>query len=285
VVAAAQAFVKSSGDGWNFVLDLLRRHLSDESSDALLEVSIPVARRLGQVTAGMHLALASDPWSPDLAPEVILGDDAARWSADYLSMLDTITAEIRRIADRLDARLAELAATYLGLAPGLRKRTIGFERLIGRQKIRVHGDYHLGQLLHRIDGDFAVIDFEGEPQRTIEERRRKTSPLKDVAGMLRSFSYARGTATGWLSESGGLLASDLVAWERTMRREFLQAYVTVANTRGANLLPASSSDLQSAVSAWELDKAVYEVQYELNNRPDWLWIPLSAMLKQSEPDV
>jgi maltose alpha-D-glucosyltransferase/alpha-amylase len=133
------------------------------------------------------------------------------------------------------------------------------------------------------EDDFVILDFEGEPQRTIEERRRKTSPLKDVAGMLRSFGYARGTATAWLSEDQGTLHSDLIAWERQIRATFLAAYAERVSAGGGAFLPESTDDLRAAVAAWELDKATYEVLYELNNRPDWLWIPLSAMIKHGSP--
>lgn len=283
VVAVAQAFVDATADGWSFVLEVLRSHLNDDDARALIEESRAVARRLGEVTAGMHLALAADPWTPDLAAEPIRAEDAERWSNDYLAMLDAVAAGVARAATDLDTRTAELAAAFLDLVPGLRKRVAGFGQLIGRAKSRVHGDYHLGQTLRTAKGDFMVIDFEGEPQRAIVERRRKTSPLKDVAGMLRSFGYARGTAQSWLTEGTGLLPSDLVAWERTMKHVFLAAYAETARAGGATFLPRSDADLQAAIEAWELDKAVYEVQYELNNRPDWLWIPLSAMIKQGEP--
>jgi trehalose synthase-fused probable maltokinase len=284
VVAVAQAFVDAVGDGWSFVLDLLRSHLDDAGDREFLAESTSVARRLGEITAEMHVALTADPWSQDLAPEPVRQDDVERWSRDYLEMLDLVVAGIERTSGSIDGQTQELVDAFLRLAPGLRARTAGFDRLLGRAKTRVHGDYHLGQTLRTSAGDFAVIDFEGEPQRTITERRRKTSPLKDVAGMLRSFSYARGTAHQWLREGQGLMPSDLVAWERMVRQAFIDAYVQTARANGAAFLPKTDADLDAALRAWELDKAVYEVQYELNNRPDWLWIPLSAMIKQGEPD-
>jgi trehalose synthase-fused probable maltokinase len=283
VIAAAQAFIANDGDGWHFVLGSLEQHLQTANPIELLQDARAIAGSLGRVTAEMHLGLASDPWTSDLAPEPIRRADVELWTSDYFEMLNRVVDALEERLAALDDRTRDLAQIFLDGAPGLRKRASGFEHLIGAAKTRVHGDYHLGQTLRTRDGGFVVIDFEGEPQRTIAERRRKTSPLKDVAGMLRSFSYARGTANGWLDGDSALLPSDLVAWEREARDAFVAAYLDVARQRKAGFLPASEGDFREALAAWELDKAAYEVLYELNNRPDWLWIPLSGMLKQSEP--
>ncbi|HEX7197339.1 MAG TPA: hypothetical protein VF364_10975, partial [Candidatus Limnocylindria bacterium] len=124
---------------------------------------------------------------------------------------------------------------------------------------RVHGDYHLGQLLARSDGGFSVIDFEGEPARPLEERRQPGSPMRDVAGLLRSLDYAARTAE---RASPGF---DAAAWLAEARGAFLGAYGAIG--------PAEASLL----TAFELEKACYEVRYEANNRPDWLWLPLAAV--------
>jgi len=284
VIAFAQRFVESTGDGWKFLLSILQEHTGIGEPQKLHARSEHVARTLGDITGRMHLALGSDPWTQDVAPETIKRHDAERWSTEYIALVDRVAADLSDHKERFDPETRELVETFLQLAPGLRKRDAGFFRLIGRSKSRVHGDYHLGQTMRKLDGDFVVIDFEGEPLRAIEERRQKTSPLKDVAGMLRSFSYARGTATGWLTEQSALLPSDLVSWERAMRREFLNAYVSAVTIGGGTFLPPAPEDLKAAIASWELDKAAYEVVYELNNRPDWLWIPLSSMLKQAEPE-
>jgi maltose alpha-D-glucosyltransferase/alpha-amylase len=218
-----------------------------------------------------------------MAPEPIRRADAERWSADYLAVLDRAKEAVTAYFDHFSPETQEIARLYLRCSPGLTKRNQGFYELIGSSKIRVHGDYHLGQTLRTIDDEFVVIDFEGEPQRTIEERRRKTSPLKDVAGMLRSFSYSRGTASTWITPESALTAADLAIWEREMRRAFLAGYELTARGSGASFLPESKEDFHEALAAWELDKAAYEVLYEINNRPNWLWIPLSGMLKWCEP--
>lgn len=283
VLAVAQQFVESTGNGWEFVLGTLAAAI-DQADAADLEANArTIGRQLGGLTAEMHLALASDPWTAAVAPEAIRAVDVSRWRDDYVAMLDRIVRDVREAMGRLDAESRELAVAFLAIADGLRDRAHGFDRLIGRAKTRVHGDYHLGQTLRTMDDDFVVLDFEGEPQRPMEERRRKTSPLKDVAGMLRSFGYARGTAARRLSADSRLLPSDLVAWERTVRTAFLETYEGKVRSVGGSFLPVSAADTRAALSSWELDKAAYEVLYELNNRPDWLWIPLSAMIKHGQP--
>jgi maltose alpha-D-glucosyltransferase/alpha-amylase len=145
-------------------------------------------------------------------------------------------------------------------------------------RTRVHGDYHLGQVLCT-NGDFTILDFEGEPARTSAERRAKHSPLKDVAGMLRSFSYAAwvGLAQFTGSEPGEMarLAPLARTWEAAVSDAFLSAYRDVAG-HGA-MLPADSTALTAVLDAYRLDKALYEVAYELNNRPAWVWVPLNAL--------
>jgi maltose alpha-D-glucosyltransferase/alpha-amylase len=148
----------------------------------------------------------------------------------------------------------------------------------GGKRIRVHGDYHLGQVL-RTDEDFVILDFEGEPGRTLSERRAKTSPLKDVAGMLRSFQYAAEAALIAFEPTspvtGDQLAPWAASWERWVSRAFLSAYRdTMADSR---TLP-SGSDFDQLLHGFMIDKALYELAYELNNRPDWARIPLHALV-------
>src|SRR6185503_1184704 len=141
--------------------------------------------------------------------------------------------------------------------------------LLGAAKIRHHGDFHLGQTLTVGDGqEFMLIDFEGEPLRPLEERRRKHTPLRDVAGMLRSFAYAAATT----ARSG----RDVGDWEQDARASFVDAYREAA--AAAPFLPASADAFTRAVTALELEKAAYEVVYEANNRPDWLDIPVRGFV-------
>jgi maltose alpha-D-glucosyltransferase/alpha-amylase len=135
--------------------------------------------------------------------------------------------------------------------------------------IRNHGDYHLGQVL-LADDRWVILDFEGEPARSAQERRAKRSPLRDVAGMLRSFSYAKWSATK---------GSDLDEWEREARRAFLATYA--AATRGSGLFE-SFDDVAGLMKLFELEKVLYELRYELGNRPDWVQVPLSGLLAMLE---
>src|SRR5262249_5673564 len=230
-LAVAQSFVPNVGDGWSYVLRSLRSPATAPIDDA---------RRLGQLTAQMHLALESARSDPDLTPEPIRHQDVAAWAGGLAQAVDSTSRALQAIAGRETGETRDLIEAFLGLAPRLSARASGFECLEGRSKTRVHGDFHLGQTLRTVDGDFVILDLEGEPQRTIEERRAKTSPLKDVAGMLRSFGYARGAAERELSDRDLPSETDgasLVAWERAARRAFVDSYVAESRRGGAGYLP------------------------------------------------
>ena len=277
-LAVAQAFVPSISDGWTAVLASLadfRAAGSDERTVIAAE-SHDLTRQLGRRTAELHLALASDPSSAALAPESISDPDVNLWRMGFAARLDRVSASLERYI-ATDSQTEDLRRVFLESKSGLVEGIAGFECLRNVAKTRVHGDYHLGQTLLTHDRDWFVLDFEGEPLRPLNDRRAKTSPLKDVAGMLRSFSYARGAA-----ERAGDPSNDvagLINWERGERSAFLDGSLSNARAGGAGFLPTSSEEVRLAIGAWELDKAVYEIDYELNNRPDWLHLPLSAALK------
>jgi maltose alpha-D-glucosyltransferase/alpha-amylase len=190
--------------------------------------------------------------------------------------LDETLAALKDRRAGLDAEDRQRVDRVLATERSLTQVLAGFGEEVGLARIRVHGDYHLGQVLRSVEGGWTIIDFEGEPARPLEERRRKTSPLKDVAGMLRSFAYARGTLTGRTGgSSGGAL---LAEWERAARASFLAAYRTEIASSPTPLVPTDDAAFGLALAAWELDKALYEVRYELANRPDWLSIPLATLL-------
>jgi len=148
------------------------------------------------------------------------------------------------------------------------------------RRIRVHGDYHLGQVL-RTEEDFVILDFEGEPARSIAERRAKQSPLKDVAGMMRSFGYAAYAAlfafTLHAPDDYARLAPWADTWARWAADAFLRGYLAAIGD--APLLPRGAAGRQALLTAFTLDKALYELGYELNNRPDWVRIPLIGIQK------
>ena len=184
-------------------------------------------------------------------------------------------------ASQLDEQRRQLATQVLSHRDRLLDQFDALTRLRGRAvRIRCHGDYHLGQVLVT-EGDVVILDFEGEPARPLAERRATCSPLRDVAGMLRSFSYAAltglGAATQTRPEDVERLAPWGDAWEAWVGATFLRAYRTA--TQNAAFHPVESHDFDALLHAFMLDKAMYELGYELNNRPDWVHIPLNGLIR------
>ena len=259
-----QEFVPNVGDGWSHVVSTLagRDPMLARPSDPLVED----IGRLGAVTGQLHAALASDDTDPDFRPEPITKDDVARWRDDLLR--DFVAADL---SDRP-------AETTAGAPTPLARTLAALEALAGTtSKIRIHGDYHLGQVLKTQDG-FVVIDFEGEPGRPPAERRRKQPALRDVAGMLRSLDYAaHAVAFGRPEPERTAVLGALGAWEGRARRGFLAAYHAAAASSRVALVPATLAALERACAPFELQKACYEVRYERDNRPDWVAIPRAGI--------
>ncbi len=244
-----QQFVAGE-DGWD-------RALATMESDP--ERFLDSLRRLGEVTGQMHAALGSDPDDPAFSPE--------ETSVESLGLLTaTVDEEIESIFLDLPEDTPELDPIR-GRGEEVRERLRMLTNLggVGRV-IRHHGDFHLGQTLWAGD-DWVVLDFEGEPARSLPERRRKRSPLRDVAGMLRSFAYA---ASASPLQRG---VEPPVAWEERARAEFIDGY---RQTVDQNLVP-SGAGMDRLLKVFELEKAVYELRYELDNRPDWVGIPVAGI--------
>jgi maltokinase len=256
-LALLQEFVPSKGDGWELALESLEGGNTEW---------LPLhARRLGEVTALLHNALGGDPGDPHFAPEDPSTEALALLSA-------SIDEEIEHVFTMLPdiPALAQVRGRAEEVRDHLRLLThIGS---VGRI-IRTHGDYHLGQALWTNEDDWLILDFEGEPARSVPERRRKTSPLRDVAGMLRSFAYAASAA----QIQRGVDPPE--GWEERCRAEFLDGYLDVAEP---SLLPAGRDQTERLLTVFELEKAVYELRYELNNRPDWVAIPVAGILRMLE---
>jgi trehalose synthase-fused probable maltokinase len=257
-LALLQVFEPNRGDAWTTTLDRLRLVL--EGADPT--ESVDSIGRLGVTTAEMHLALAAG--DGDFAAEPISASDVVAWRA-------AIHEEVEAAAHALAARGITVDAQ------ALLQRADGIRGLIGAEKARHHGDYHLGQILEREDGSFVVIDFEGEPAKPLAVRREKRSPLRDVAGLLRSLDYARNAAlrSGDVADATRLRRA--AGWYNTAREAFLGTYDEAVRRGRPSLRP---DDLAAPLAALELEKAAYEVLYELNNRPDWLPIPLAALRVQ-----
>jgi maltose alpha-D-glucosyltransferase/alpha-amylase len=254
-LALLQRFEANRGDAWTTTLRRLVQVLKGEP----MADSVDAMARLAQTTGELHLALASG--RGDFAPEPIGGHDLEVWR-------QAIHDELRAATNALAQRSIVLDAVAL-LA-----RADGIGSLAGALKTRHHGDYHLGQVLERDDGSFAIIDFEGEPSKPLDQRREKRSPLRDVAGMLRSFDYARNAAlrAGDPTDARRVQLAD--QWYHAARAAFLGTYERAIRQAMPELLPGDSA---GPLAALELEKAAYEVLYELNNRPGWLPIPLAAL--------
>jgi trehalose synthase-fused probable maltokinase len=263
-LAVLQERVPNTGDGWTHVVSVLssRAGAVTREPDPLVED----LRRLGAVTGALHAALASDDRDPDFRPEPVTAGDVARWTTDIARELAPLA-----LRQRLGARRGHVdeavARTLVGLE-GLAEATL---------KIRIHGDYHLGQVLKAADG-FVIIDFEGEPARPLSERRLKQPALRDVAGMLRSLDYAaHAVAFARPEEERPSALAALIAWEERAREACFAGYLSALADTPAPLVPTTAEGLRRACAAFELQKAGYELRYEMDNRPGWLPIPLAGI--------
>jgi maltose alpha-D-glucosyltransferase/alpha-amylase len=283
-----QGFVPNQGEGWSWTIETLGRYyeqcvpLSGEAAPPVDgdKVSLDSAAALGRRTADLHLALADAGGTPAFAPEPL---DAAGVDA----LASAMVTNAGRMFEGLIRALPDLPDSVIetaGLVLAKRQRILEALRALsnkrpGGQRLRVHGDYHLGQVL-RVNDDYAIIDFEGEPTRPLADRREKQSPLKDVANMLRSFSYAAWASLAQVAQREPEAFDRLEPWARLWEQHtataFLRAYREAAG--GAAFLPPSDDGLRDLLRAYLLDKACHEVLYELDNRPAWVWIPLRGLL-------
>jgi maltose alpha-D-glucosyltransferase/alpha-amylase len=309
--AVLHGYVPNLGDAWTHSLDALAlvyeqvaarrtelgrapaaRHpldVEDEELDLMREVvGIPLheARLLGQRTAEMHLALASTTDDPEFAPQKLSTLYQRSLYQATRSSIRTSFNLLRRRRSQLTPLQGELAEAVLGLEPTILDdlKSVTTEK-IDAIRFRIHGDYHLGQVLFT-GNDFVIIDFEGEPLRPMSERRIKRLGLRDVAGMIRSYQY---TTQMSLREAmkGGVEDPDhaehLADWGDALARwlaaAFLRGYLEPLE--GTSLIPADRGHLKLLLDTLVLDKAAYELSYELNNRPDWVDIPLRGLLLAS----
>ncbi len=258
-LGVVQDFVVGSTDGWALALEALG------SGDPLAFTAD--ARALGEVTGRMHAVLASDPQDEAFAP--------ADTSTEALGLLTaTVDEQIERIFRDLPQE-AEVLAPIAGRGQEVRERLGALAVGSAGRIIRHHGDYHLGQVLRDAHGHWVVLDFEGEPARTLSERRAKRSPLRDVAGMLRSFAYAA---------SASRILNGVAApahWEAAVRDAFLEGYLDAADM---TLLPPGRQGIDRLLNVFELEKAVYELRYEIDHRPDWVSIPVAGIARMLELD-
>jgi maltose alpha-D-glucosyltransferase/alpha-amylase len=312
-VGILQEFVPNQGDAWRFTL----RHLAafwkevcgfspgpKPSSPSPLDAqsvlpemeartipSLPfyldAVGLLGKRTAEMHQALSSDSSYPAFAPEPYSAQFQSSLESSIRDLIERNFTLLRQKRNELPQEACPLAETIIGCEAEILQRIHStFASPIETMRIRIHGDYHLGQVLYT-GSDFIIIDFEGEPARSLAERRTKRFALQDVAGMLRSFHYA--AFASWMAPLPGtnrphIAANELISWAETWAAwvscRFLNSYLKQAGQDG--YLPSSREKLIDLLHSHILEKAIYELGYELNNRPAWVGIPLagiSALLK------
>jgi maltose alpha-D-glucosyltransferase/alpha-amylase len=308
-VATLQGFVPNEGNAWSYMLDGLRTYLEEalarygEDFDVPLPRPLDVlelarsetpalahelfgpylesARLLGQRTAELHVSLASTPDDPTFAPEPFSTLYQRSLYQSMRNLAEQVYRLIRGPASSIPqtVQIADLEEAILA-----RYRRL-LDTRIEAKRIRIHGDYHLGQVLYT-GKDFVIIDFEGEPARPLGERRIKKCPLVDVAGMLRSLHYAAYTAMGeqmrdrLLSDNPSVVEPWVVFWYAWVSAAFLQSYLAWAPEGG--FLPSSERQLHVLLDVLMLDKAMYELRYEMNNRPDWVTIPIQGILQLLE---
>jgi maltose alpha-D-glucosyltransferase/alpha-amylase len=303
-------FVANEGDAWSYTLDILGRYfervltsagdhhafapvirepllkLAEQEAPADVRERIGIylesARLLGQRTAELHIALSSRADEPELAPEPF----SLLYQRSLYQSMRSLTG---RTFQLLQQRLGDLpegvradAGEVLAAHDGVIDRFAALlQGKVSATRIRTHGDYHLGQVLYT-GKDFVILDFEGEPARPLSERRIKRSPFRDVAGMLRSFHYAAYAklfeeGEAGVAPSGSLpaLESWALDWERWTSATFLRAYLDRA--WGTSFVPPSREEVGMLIDVYLLEKAVYELAYELNNRPGWVRIPLQGI--------
>lgn len=290
-VAILQRFVPNVGDGWSYTLAHLGKLLDeggkvvmdrgDTLSNTVAAISGPLLdqfRRLGEITAGLHVALASRQEPEAFRPEPITLCDVDRWKAGMTKQLTEVCHDLRALQPEQQSAVGLMGDEVTGLETACRDRfdDLRFLAQARAVKIRHHGDYHLGQVLKTTDG-FVVIDFEGEPARPLEERRAKVCPLKDVGGMLRSFNYATHAVLKQRPEASSTDVELMTEWEGAVRASFLDGYCSVARPAEAVFFPATLEEALQVIRVYELDKALYELRYEMGNRPDWLSIPLQGI--------
>ncbi|HZO20974.1 MAG TPA: maltose alpha-D-glucosyltransferase [Steroidobacteraceae bacterium] len=283
-LALLQAFVTNQGDGWDYTVNYLSRFLEERRTEVALRedvhgVYLELMKTLATRTAELHRALAAPTSDPAFAPEPLRAEDIATWRLNARREAEATLEQLAKPPLPIPQTLLPDVEAVLARRAALLKRIDSLGSVAPQGlKIRPHGDYHLGQVLVKRN-DFIIVDFEGEPGRSLAERRLKQSPLRDVAGMLRSFSYARHAAVlrGMLHtpDDVGRWEPMLEKWESETRRVFLTTYDAIASAAG---LYRSLPEVRPLLELFELEKALYEARYELGNRPDWASIPLRSLL-------
>jgi maltose alpha-D-glucosyltransferase/alpha-amylase len=299
-LATVQVFVRNQGDGWTFTVEWLQRALEEIRIGASTPVPAPenlpehlpvdedeaedvyftLAGTLGRRTAELHRAFAIGSGDPAFEPEPLTRQDVAGWAAAARAQAERAFQALGQAVDRMPEEARDVARVLLDRRQeclDLIARLVAGD--VQAVKTRLHGDYHLGQVL-KVQADWFLIDFEGEPLRPLEERRRKHSPLRDVAGMLRSFEYAAWATVRRLTdhspEATASILGPALEWQQKASAAFLEGYRDAIS--GCPSLPADPGAARRLLDFFVLEKACYEIAYEAANRPGWLDIPVKGVL-------
>jgi maltose alpha-D-glucosyltransferase/alpha-amylase len=307
VIGILQGYVPNEGDAWRYTIDATGRYfervlsirnetpVAPKAPSSILQlayqeippfvqeliggVHLEMAALLGKRTAELHLALSSNKEDPNFAPEPYTMLFQRSLYQSMQSRARQVLTLLRKSLSRFPREVGEKGQEVLNLDKQIMERfKLIYQKKISTMKIRIHGDYHLGQVLYT-GNDFFIIDFEGEPARPLSERRLKHSPFRDVVGMVRSFHYKAYTTLitqAWVRpEDVPVLEPWADLWFKYISATFLRSYLDTA--KGAPFVPEDRQEVEILMNVFLLDKALYEMAYELNNRPDWVLLPLKGI--------
>jgi maltose alpha-D-glucosyltransferase / alpha-amylase len=294
VVGMLQTFVANDGDGWTWTVGHVRQLAArpygqitslEEAKTVIRSEDqefLRTMRRLGGITAELHHALAGDSDNLAFAPEPITGQDVARWTDALVNEIRTTMNLLKGPALGIFTELVPECAPEEWEAYCLcMLESLSLLPAESVDKIRIHGDYHLGQVLRTSSEDFTILDFEGEPARPLADRRAKHCALKDVAGLVRSVDYATHAARQATREPDDRHLVE--AWKQETVGAILMGYTEVAPPGQVNFLPRSADSFRRVLETFQLEKVFYELRYEYHHRPDWLAIPLRGLVALLQP--
>lgn len=281
IAGMLQELVPGAVDAWTYVL-ASSRPFFEGRGDASKPPFATDAEQLGTITRALHETLASGDRGSAFERRPVDDSDLRAWTQQTTQMIERATASLRRAIDAgsVPPRAAAMAGNVAKSSGGFAERLSRDIQSLGGDrgaKTRTHGDYHLGQVIRSSAGQFLVIDFEGEPARPLSTRRAHHSPLRDVAGMLRSFAYAAAVAAA--ESLGDDDRGRAREWEQRVRESFLRGYFRDPGEDGRGILPSTRANAERFLELFEIEKIFYELQYELDHRPEWMWIPLSGIAK------
>ena len=271
-----QEFVQGAADAWRYVVERLRA-LSKNATEEERTSFHKEIEQLGAVTRALHTEMAAGRPGTDFDLKPATQDDLRRWTTSAKETVDSATRALERaltegkVPNDVVRQCKAVVRDHRHFIRQLDEMASELGSDLGALT-RTHGDYHLGQVLRSAAGQFLIIDFEGEPARPLATRRARSSPLRDVAGMLRSFAYAGAVASADRASDANERSASAKRSSHDMRQTFLRGYYQDRDV--TRLLPGTRRTADSLSALFEFEKQFYELQYELDHRPDWVWVPV-----------